>query len=193
MTLVFRLNVFRNVYILKFFAKISSFIRSENTKSESQNGPDMNNMVMAFIVFRKLMDLCMTVVTTCYNIGRSGVFNLGVFDFTVGQTFFFVTGLEETTTSATAEVVRFVWIHVDNIFFADSSFYNKSQVVRRCIAKSFSDDLARILNSEFDFKVFIPVGIGFDFAFTDPLSIQIIDVINVAFVFDVELFQSYQD
>jgi len=153
----------------------------------------VNNVVMTFVMFRKFVNLSMTVVTSGNYVCGPCILYLGILDFAVSKTFILVSGLEETATAATTEVVGTVGIHVDEVFLADGRFYDKSKIFCCFVTKCLSDDLARILNSKFDFEIFVPIGVGFKLTFTYPFGVHVIDMLDITIVFNVELFQSCQD
>ena len=61
------------------------------------------------------------------------------------------------------------------------------------IAKSFSHDLAGILDGKFDFQILVPVRIRFQLTFPNPLGVILINILNFEVVRDVEFFQSGPD
>ncbi len=95
------------------------------------------------------MNLGVTVVASCYHVSCPGSLNLFVLDFSILKTFFFKAGLEITTSAAAAEVIAFVRIGVNKIFFANTRLDYKAQIICCCVAKAFSDDVAWVLNGEF--------------------------------------------
>jgi hypothetical protein len=84
-------------------------------------------------------------------------------------------------------------VHVDKIFFTHHGFDHEAQVFGNRIPVAFTDDLAGILDGEFDLQVFVPVGTDLQFAFADPLGIVFIDAFDFKVVRDVEFFQSGPD
>ena len=124
---------------------------------------------------------------------RSCCLDLLVFQFSELEALFFETGLKKTAATPAAVIVGPVGLHVDKVFLAYDRFDNKSEVFGDGITITFADDLTRILNREFDFKVFVPIGIDFEFAFTDPLGVVFIYVFNFKVVLEIEFFQSCQD
>lgn len=133
---------------------------------------------MPFVMFAELMNLRMAVVAGGNAVIRTGCLDLLVFNFPVGQTFVFEARLEKSATAAAAVVVGMVGLHVNEVFFTDYGFHNKTQVVGNGIAIAFSDNLAGILNREFNLQVFVPVGTGFQPTFTDPFCIVFVNVFD---------------
>ena len=84
-------------------------------------------------------------------------------------------------------------MHLDKVFFSDYSFNYKSKIFGDGIAIAFAHDLARILDSELDFQVLVPIRIDIELALTNPARVIFIDIFNFEFVLDVEFFQSFQD
>jgi len=153
----------------------------------------MDYAVVSAIMVAKFMDLGVAVMAAGDAVICAGGLDLVVFDFTVSQAFFFEPGLEESAAAAAAKVVGFVGLHVDEIFFSDNGFHHKSQVIGNGITIAFSYNLTGILNREFDFQVFVPVGVDLEFAFTDPFGIIFVDIFYFKVVFYVEFFQSGPD
>jgi hypothetical protein len=84
-------------------------------------------------------------------------------------------------------------VHINKVLFSDYRFYHKAQVFGNRIPIAFADDLAGVLYGEFDFKIFIPVGIDLEPAFTDPTGVILINTFNFKIVSNVEVFQSGPD
>ena len=148
---------------------------------------------MSFVVLGKLVDLGMAVVTTGDAVCSTGGFDLVVLQFAVGQPFLFESGLEEPTAAAATIVVGFVGLHVDEVFLTHNGFHNKAQVVGNLITVALANNLAGILDGEFNLQVLVPVGVDLEFAFTDPFGIVFVNVFNVEFVVKTIFFQSGPD
>lgn len=118
-----------------------------------------------------VMDLGMTIVASGNAVICSGIHNLIEFYLAIGPACFSMPGLEETTATAATEVVRFVWSHFHHIFCANNRTYDKSQIIGDGITKALSYDLTWVLNGEFYFALFVPVGVYFKASFTDPFGI----------------------
>lgn len=106
------------------------------------------------------MNLGMTVMASCYYISSLGGLDLLILDFSIKKSFVFKTRLQISTAAAAAEVVALIWISIHKIFFTDTGFDNKTNVISCCVAKGFTDDVARVLNGEFDLKILVPLGTG---------------------------------
>ena len=115
-------------------------------------------------------------------------FHLAVFPAGIRQT-----GLQEAATAAAAEIIGAVGGHVDEVLFTHNGFYHKPQVFRHRVAEALPDQLAGILDGEFDLAVFVPVGIDLEFALSDPLGIILNDAFDFEFVVDFEFVQSGPD
>jgi hypothetical protein len=141
------------------------------------------------------MDLGMAVMAASDAIVSAGGFDLLILEFAVLEALILKTGLEKpaATAAAAAEIVGAVGLHVDEIFLADHRFYNETQVLGNRITVALADDLAGILNREFDFQVLVPVGIDFEFSFTNPFGIIFVNAFNFKVVLEVEFFQSGPD
>ena len=101
--------------------------------------------------------------------------------------------MEESAAAAAAIVVGTVGLHVDKIFFPHNGFNDKAQVFGNGISITFPDNLAGVLDREFDLQVLVPVGVDRKFAFPDPLGIVFINIFYIKIVFKVEFFQSGPD
>ena len=153
----------------------------------------MDDRIMTAIVLAQFVNLGMTVVTSGNAVVRSRCFDLLIFELSVYQTLFLESGLQESTATAAAVVIRFVRLHIDEIFFTYHGFDHKTQIVCNGIAKGLSNDLAGVLNRKLDLQILVPVGIDLQFSFTDPFGIIFIDVLDFKIMFDVEFFQSGPD
>ena len=101
--------------------------------------------------------------------------------------------MKETTAAAAAEVIRSVGVHFYKVFFTHDRFYDKAQIFGDRITKAFTDNLTGILDRELDLEVLVPIGIGFQFSFADPLGIVFVNIFYDKVMLDVEFFQSCQD
>jgi len=84
-------------------------------------------------------------------------------------------------------------VHVDKVFFTHNRFYRISQIFGHRISKALSHQLAGILHREFDFQIFVPIGIDLQLSFPDPLGIKLNDTLNLEVVLNLEFFQSDPD
>ena len=84
-------------------------------------------------------------------------------------------------------------MHVDKILFTDHCFYGITEVFGNGVSETFADDLAGILQSELDFKVFVPIGVRFQPAFPDPFGVIFVYAFYFKVVGNVEFFQSGPD
>ena len=139
------------------------------------------------------MNLSVAIVAGGDAIIRSGGLNLIVLDLSVFKALLLEPGLQEAASPAAAEIVRPVGVHVDEVFFSDHGLDNKTQVFGNCVTVALTNDLAGVLYSEFDFKVFVPVGIDLEPAFTDPTGIVLINALDFKVVSKIEFFQSGPD
>ena len=153
----------------------------------------MHHMVSAAIMFAEFMNLGMAVMTSGNAIIRFCGLNLFILEPAVGEALLFKSGLQKPAAAAAAVIIGAVGLHVDEIFFSDDGLHNESQVFGNGVAETLSNDLTGILDGELDLEVFVPVGIDLELALPDPFGIIFINVLNFAFVRDVELFQSCQD
>jgi hypothetical protein len=153
----------------------------------------MHHAVAFSVMLAEFMDLGMAVVASGNAVIRAGGLNLLIFELALSQPLTLEAGLQEPATAAAAEIVGFVGGHVDEVFFAYHGFDHKPQIIGNGVAKGFSDNLARILNREFNFKIFIPVGIDLEFALADPFGVIFVNIFDYEVVVDLEFFQSCQD
>jgi hypothetical protein len=153
----------------------------------------MHDGVITAIVLAEFMNLGMAIMATGNAVIRTGFFDLFVLQPAESQSLFFHAGLEKSAAAATTVVVGPVGDHIDKIFFADDRFDHISQIFGNGVPKSLAYDLTGILNGEFNFKVFVPVGIDLEPSFPDPLGIVFINVLDDKVMLDVEFFQSCQD
>lgn len=135
----------------------------------------------------------MAVVTRGDAIGCPGCLDLLQFGFPIVMAGFRKPGLQETATAATAVIVGAVGVHIDNVFFSNDGFQYKSEVFRNRISKALSHQLARILNSELNLQVFVPIRAYLQFPFPDPLRVVLNDTFNFKIIRDVEFLQSDPD
>jgi len=135
----------------------------------------------------------MAVVAWCNAVICLCCQNLVGFEFAVGTTRVRISGLEKSSSAATAVIVRPVWMHIDKILFTHHRFHRISEIFGHRISKTLADKLTRILNREFDFQILVPIGIDLQFAFTNPLGIILNDTLYFKLVIDLEFFQSDPD
>ena len=173
--------------------QVLSLVGSKDAQGEADKRPQVNHAVIGTVVLAQFMDLGMAVVAGGDTIIRLGCLNLVVLDLPVLEPLFLEPGLQEAAAAAAAEVVRAVGVHVDKIFFTHHGFDHEAQVFGNRIPVALADDLAGILDGEFNLQVFVPVGTDLQFAFADPLGIVFIDAFDFKVVRDVEFFQSGPD
>jgi hypothetical protein len=179
--------------LFEVFLQVLAFVGPEDTKGQADEGPQVNHTVIGAVMFAQFMDLGMAVVAGGDTIIRLGCLDLPVLDLPVLESFFLEPGLQEAATAAAAEVVRAVGVHVDEVFFADHGFDHEAQVFGNRVPVALTDDLAGVLDREFDLQVLVPVGTDLQFAFADPFCIVFIDAFDFKRVCDVEFFQSGPD
>ena len=153
----------------------------------------MNRLPGMVIDFGHVMDLGMAVMA-----GRDAVLSLGGqnlvgLGLAVSPALLLETGLQVSATAAAAEVIGTVGGHVDKVFFTYHCLDHIPQIFGHRIAKGFTDQLAGILDGEFNLSFLVPFRRRLQFAFLDPLGIELDNGLNFKVVGDVELLQSYQD
>jgi len=153
----------------------------------------MHNRVVAPVVFAEFMNLGVAVMAARNTVVRPGSLDLIVFQFTVLQALFFVTGLEETTPAAAAVIVRPVGNHVNEVLCPHDRLDHETQIIGNGVPVTLAYNLARILNRKLDLQLLVPVGVDLEFAFPDPFCVVFVNVLDFKVVVDVEFFQSCQD
>jgi hypothetical protein len=141
----------------------------------------------------KFMNLGMAVMTAGNAIGCTAVFNLLILQSTIFQSLIFKTRLEKSAATATTVVIGFIRIHLHQVFFTDCLLDGISEIFGNGIAKTFSYDLAGILNSKLDLQVLVPIRIWFQFSFSDPFGVIFVDIFCFKAVSDIKFFQSGPD
>jgi len=148
-----------DIDLFQVVSQVFPFVGAQYSQGQADQGPQVDHGIISAVMFAEFMDLGMAVVAACDAIVRPGGFDLGVFDSSVFKALVLEPGLKEAAATAATIIVGPVGLHVHKIFFAYNGFDDKSQVLGNGVAIAFSDDLAGVLNREFDFKVFVPVGI----------------------------------
>ena len=183
----------KNQNILEVLAQINSFIRSQNPQRKADEGPHVNDGIIAAVMLTELMNLGMAVMAAGDTVIRAGFLYLLILQPAEFQTLLFLAGLEETAAAAATVVVGLVGMHLNKIFLTYNRFGDKPQIFRNGISITFAHDLARVLNRKLDPQIFVPVGIYFQFSFPDPFGIIFIYVLNLKLMLNVEFFQSGPD
>ena len=140
-----------------------------------------------------IMNLGMAVMARRDAIGCLGGQNLVGLGLAVCPSLFGESGLEESPAAATTKIVGAIRGHVNEVFFTNNGLDHISHVISNRISQGLSDQLTGILKCKLDLTFLVPVRGGFQFAFSDPLGIELNDTFNLKVVGDVEFFQSYQD
>lgn len=148
-----------HIDLFQVVPQVFPLVGAQYSQRQANQGPQMHHWVIAPVMLAEFVDLGMAVVTACYAIVSPCSLDLSVFYLAVFKTLFFESGLQETAAAAATIIVGAVGLHVYEIFFPDNGFHDKSQIFGNGITIAFSDDLAGVLDREFDFKVFVPVGI----------------------------------
>ena len=181
------------VHFFQIISQVFPFVRPEYSQRKANEGPEVDDRIMSAIMLTQFMNLGMAVMTSGNAVIRSSGFNLIIFQLSIHQALLLEPGLQKSAATAAAVVVRFIGLHVNEIFFTHNGFDHETKIICDRIAIALSNDLAGILNREFDFQVLVPVGIDLQFSFTDPFGIIFINVFYFKIVFDVEFFQSGPD
>ncbi len=139
------------------------------------------------------MHLRMTVVSRCYTVCRTRIFDLLIFQFPVCASCFRQTRLEKAAAAAATVIVRHIRSHIDKVLFTHNRLDNKPQIFGNRIPETLAHELARILNSEFHLQILVPVRIDLELSFPDPLRIILNDALDLKIVGYIEFFQSDPD
>ncbi len=110
----------------------------------------MDDRIVSAEMLAQFVNLSVTVVAPGNAVIRAGRLDLLVFQSAVLQALFLKPGLQESAAAAAAVVIGTIGLHVDEIFLAHNRFDNKAKIFRDGIAIALSNDLAGILNREFD-------------------------------------------
>jgi hypothetical protein len=183
----------KHIDFLEIITQVLPFVGAEHTHGKTDEGPHMYHGVPSTVMLTEFVDLGMAIMTAGDAVVRSRRLDLLVFQSPELEALLFETGLQKTAATPAAVVVGPVGLHVDEVFLADDRFDHKPEVLGDGIAIAFADNLTGVLNRELDFEVLVPIGIDFQFAFTDPLGIVFINVLNFKIVLEIEFFQSCQD
>jgi hypothetical protein len=183
----------KNQYILQVIAQVNPFIGSQYPHRQADEGPHVNDGIIAAVMLTELMNLGMAIMAAGDTVIRTGRLYLVVLQLAEFQTIFFQAGLEETAAAAAAIIIRPVGLHINKVFFPNHRFDDISQIFGNRIPIGLAHDLAGILDGKFNFQVLVPVGIDLEPPLTDPFGIIFIDVLDDKVVLDIEFFQSCQD
>ena len=153
----------------------------------------MNGFILAPVMLLHIMDLGMAVVA-----GRDTVIGPGFGDLlelepAIVSACLGKAGLKKTAPTAAAEVIRPVRIHVDEIFFTDHRFDDKSKVFGDRIPQRFSHQLAGVLYRKLDLEIPVPVRIDLQFSLPNPLGVIFDDAFDLEIMVDFESVQSDPD
>jgi len=144
-------------------------------------------------VLGKIVDLGMAIMARSNAVISFRRHYLVELNLAVCATFIRKSRLEESSPSATAEVVRLVGPHFDKIFFPHNGLYHVTQIVCHWIPEAFAHDLTRVLHRELDLSILVPVGVDLELSFSDPFGVILIDARNLEVIRDFEFLQSFQD
>jgi len=173
--------------------QILTFVLAQYPQRQADQCPQMNGVISAFEMFAQIVNLGMTVVAGCDAVGRFGFSYLIKLSSAVVTPGFGIAGLQESAAATATIIVGSVGLHVNKVFLAHNRSDHKTQVLGNRIAQSFPDKLARVLHCELHFQIFVPVGIDFELALSDPLGIVFDDAFGFKVMLYVELFQSDPD
>ena len=150
-------------------------------------------MIIPAVMFFEVVDLSMAVMAGSQAVIGPGFYDLFKFSPAVISPGFRKPGLKITAPAPAAVVVGSIRLHVHEVLFAHNRFDNIPHIFGHRVTEAFSNQLARILDREFDLQIFVPVGVDFQLSFTDPLGIVLNDAFAFKIVFDIESLQSDPD
>ena len=181
------------IHFFQIIPQVFPFVRSEYSQRKADQRPKVDHRVITTIMLTQFMNLSMAVMTSGNTVIGSRGFDLIIFQLSIYQTLFLESGLQKSATTATAVVIGSVGLHINKIFFTHHRLNHETKIFSDRITIAFSNNLARILNGEFDLQILVPIRIYLQFSFTDPFGIIFINVFNFEVVFEVEFFQSGPD
>jgi len=153
----------------------------------------MDHMIIASKVVTNIFNLTVAIMTGCNDVGCPGSRNLIEFYPAIGPSLIREPGLQCTTTAAAAIIIVPVGDGINKIFFSHNRLDHKPQIIHNLVGTGFSAYIAGVLNREFGFDVFIPVGIDFQLSFPDPLGVKFYNGDQLKFVRDIKFSQPFQD
>ena len=174
-------------------SQVGAFVFAQNTQRQADQGPEMHRVVFSLVMLADIMNLSMAVVAGGNAVLRPGCHDLLEFQPTVSPSGFGKAGLQETTAPTATVIVGAIGKHIHKIFLPHNGFYYKPQIFRHRITKTFSNELAGILNRKLDFQVLVPVGIDLQFSFPYPLGVILNNAFDLKIVRNVKFFQSSPD
>ncbi len=178
---------------LQIISEVFPFVWSQNPQRKADERPEVNHRIITTVMLTEFMNLSVAVMTPGNAVVRAGRLDLLIFQTTIRKALFFEPGLQKAAAAAAAVVVGTVRLHVNEILFPHYGLDYEAQIFGNGIPIAFTNDLTGILNRKLDFQIFVPVGIDFQSAFTNPFGIVLINVFNFKIMFDIEFFQSGPD
>ena len=165
----------KDIDILKVVAQIGTLVRPQYPQRQTEQCPDVHRVVCGAVVMGKIMHLGMTIMTAGNAVVGPGGDNLVILELPVVPSGISETRLEKTAATTAAVVVGLVRGHFDDIFLTDDGLDHKAQIICHLIPIALADDLAGILDGKGDLALAIPLGAGFEPAFSDPLGVVGVD------------------
>jgi hypothetical protein len=150
-------------------------------------------MIAPAVIFFEVVYLSMAVMARCQTVVCPGLHDLFELSLPVISPGLGKPGLKVTPAAPATVVVGSVGMHVHEILFTHHRFDDIPHVFGHCIPETFSNQLARVLNREFDFQILVPLGIHFQLSFSDPLGIILNDTLAFKLMIDIEPLQSDPD
>ena len=153
----------------------------------------MNHPVLGTVMLAQLVDLGVAIMACSYAVVCLGRLDLLIFYASIFQTGLLEAGLKESTAPATAEVIRAIGLHIDEILFPHHRPDHIAKILGDGIPIAFPNNLARVLNGKLDLEFFVPIRAHLELALADPLGVIFINAFDFKLMRDIELFQSCQD
>lgn len=148
-----------------------SFIFTQNAHGKTDQGPEMNAVIIGAIVLRQVVYLGVAVMAGRNHVIGAGGLDLVELEFSIGPPFILPAILQESATTAATVVIGQVRCHVDKVFLPDQFFQDIAHIFTGTVAVGLSHQLAGILQGEFDVQVPVPVRRDRKFAFPDPFGV----------------------
>ena len=84
-------------------------------------------------------------------------------------------------------------MHLNKILFTHDRFDDKPQIICNGVSKTLAHDLTRILDRKFDLQILIPVRVNFEFSFSNPFCVILVNADDFKFMVDIEFFEPGPD
>lgn len=124
-----------HIDLRQILSQISALVLTEYSKRQTDDGPQVNRVVIASVMLLHIMDLGMAVVARSDAIVGPGAIDLLELSLSVMTARFGETGLQKSAAAAATVIVGAVGGHFDEIFFTDAGFQHKPKILCDGIAQ----------------------------------------------------------